>query len=188
MVNEEYRLKKLARLVADRRAVLDLGCARIRNRHLSNARVVGLDLESFEPPANYTESVVGDVTELPTPFEPMSFDAIIAGELLEHLENPLAFLRGCCQTLAPGGILALSTPNPNSPFERVLTLTLSRRFFYTENHVLLFPQRWLIRVLERCGFEDVHLYSGGFPIPGLGLVPFPRPWCYQTIATAIKPV
>jgi SAM-dependent methyltransferase len=124
--------------------------------------------------------------DLPYPFSNSEFDAITAGEILEHLEDPMGFLRACYETLAPGGILVLSTPNPNSPIERLLTITLSRRFFYTDDHIMLFPQRWLIRMLERSGFSDVRLYSGGFPVPPLGLVPFPRAWCYQTIASAVR--
>ena len=98
----------------------------------------------------------------------------------------MSFLRACRETLAPGGTLVLSTPNPNSFIERLLTITLSRRFFYTNDHVMLFPQRWLIRMLERSGFSDVQLYSGGFPVPPLGLIRFPRAWCYQTIASAVR--
>ena len=95
----------------------------------------------------------------------------------------------------PGGIIVLTTPNPTSPIERLLTTPLSRRFFYGKGgvyqpfgHICLYPQRWLIRMLEVAGFTGVKLSSGGFPLPGVGLVPFPRPWCYQTIAEAARPV
>lgn len=179
---ESLRLKRMASLVAARRRVLDVGATSHPNPHLRNPQVVAFDRVANHLPENYTELVVGDAMALPTPFPHSSFDAITAGEILEHLDDPMGFLRGCHNTLVPQGILVLSTPNPNSPIEQLLTLTLSRRLFYTENHVMLFPQRWLIRMLERCGFRDVHLRSGGFPAPPFGLIPFPRPWCYQTIA------
>lgn len=182
---EGYRIRKLAHFCEGRDRLLDLGWAQQPNPYLHNSEVIGLDLERPEPPANYAGAFEGDVMNLPHPFEPESFDAIHAGELLEHLEDPIRFLRNCLDTLKPGGILVLSTPNPNSPWERLLTLSLSRRFFYTEHHVCLYPQRWLIRMLERSGFTDVRLLSGGIQSP-FGLVPFPRPWCYQTIAIAKK--
>lgn len=182
MNKEDYRLKKMAGLVRGRTKVLDLGWVDQPNTFLLNKEVVGLDISSRSLPHNYTSSVIGDALDLPEPFKPGSFDAIVAGELIEHLERPLDFLRSCHKTLAHGGILVLSTPNPNSFIEQALTLTLSRRFFYSADHVMLFPQRWLVRMMEIAGFVDVRLYSGGFPVPYLGLVPFFRPWCYQTIA------
>ncbi|MEK6893412.1 MAG: methyltransferase domain-containing protein [Nanoarchaeota archaeon] len=39
------------------------------------------------------------------------FDTIIAGEILEHLENPSNFLRFCFNHLKKGGRLILTTPN-----------------------------------------------------------------------------
>jgi hypothetical protein len=43
-------------------------------------------------------------------------------------------------------------------------------------------------MMEIAGFTEVKLFSGGIPIPGLGLMPFPRAWCYQTIATGVKSI
>ena len=187
LVNQEnYRLQRMAKLVRGRATVLDIGAADTPNPFLKNPRVVGIDHQQYETPDNYTERVIGDAMALPAPFGKGEFDAITAGEILEHLEDPMSFLRACRETLAPGGTLVLSTPNPNSFIERLLTITLSRRFFYTNDHVMLFPQRWLIRMLERSGFSDVRLYSGGFPVPPLGLIRFPRAWCYQTIASAVR--
>jgi len=182
---QDYRMRKMAYLCKDRARVLDLGWAQYPSVYLRNAEVIGLDLILAPAPPNYTKTLAGDVMDLPQPFGAESFDAIHAGELLEHLEHPMGFLRNCLATLRPGGILVLSTPNPNSPWERLLTLTLSRKFFYAHDHVCLYPQRWLIRMLERAGFVNIKLYSGGIQSP-FGLVPFPRPWCYQTIAAAFK--
>ncbi len=191
--NENYRLRRMAELCRNRRRVLDIGCTDHPNPYLRNERLVGFDIARRELPANYADFQTGDVMNLPQPFEPGSFDAVVAGEILEHLERPVDFLRGCLALLESGGLLVLSTPNPNSPIERLLTLNLSRQWFYDGghydpyDHVCLFPQRWLIRMMEIAGFVDVRLYSGGFLFPFAGLIPCPRPWCYQTIATGVRP-
>ena len=184
-MNYSYRLRKMANLCRNAVKVLDVGWAEAPNPFLCNQTVIGLDLALGEKPPNYSGSYVGDALHLPDPFGPDAFDAVVAGEILEHLETPIDFLRRCHRALAPGGQLTLSTPNPHYPMEQLLTIFLSRRYFYTKYHVCLYPQRWLIRMMEIAGFTDVRLYSGGILIPFYGDVPFPRPWCHQTIAQGI---
>jgi SAM-dependent methyltransferase len=183
-VDESLRMKRLAAEVASCDDVLDIGWAQIPNRHLRNPRVVGFDLNEAPLPKNYLAAVTGDIRDISQLFSAGCFDAIVAGEIIEHIEDPHRFLRDCRHLLRPLGKLALSTPNPNSPIEQLLTITLNRRFFYTREHLCLYPQRWLIRMLENTGFTDVRIRSGGFPLPGIGTIPFPRPWCHQTIAIA----
>lgn len=182
--NENYRLKKLANRVKDCETVLDIGCTQLPNQYLKNKHVTGIDLIKGKLTSNYNDFILGDIDILIT--QERRFDAVVAGELIEHLLNPLVFLQQCYQLVKPGGILVISTPNPNSPIERLLTLTLNKKYFYTEDHIILFPQRWLIRMIEISGFNNVKLHSGGFPVPKIGLIPFPRAFCHQTIAVATK--
>lgn len=186
-INESYRLKKMAAIVSASSRVVDLGYAQQPNCYLRNTCVVGVDVARGPRPKNYTATFQGTLEEYCKSTQAVRPDAILAGELIEHLEDPLSFLRNIHDALPKGGELVLSTPNPNSLIERFLTLTLSRRFYYTEEHLFSFPQRWLIRILEYAGFGYPVLYSGGFPIPFVGLVPFPRPWCYQTIVRCAIP-
>lgn len=51
-----------------------------------------------------------------------SFDAVMALELIEHLENPHHFLRQCSALLQPGGWLILSTPNLLNPVSQAMFL------------------------------------------------------------------
>ena len=183
---EELRLKKLAKLISDRERILDLGCSAIPNIYLKNKEVIGVDLVDKKLPKNYTDLEICDVLELSGSFKDENIDGIVAGEILEHVEEPIRFLKECYDSLSEDGILVLSTPNPNSLIERLLTLTLSRKYFYTKDHIMLYPQRWLIRIMEIARFKDVKLYSGGMIFPFLSLIPFPRTWCYQTIAVGKK--
>ncbi|MDQ3056918.1 MAG: methyltransferase domain-containing protein [Pseudomonadota bacterium] len=48
------------------------------------------------------------------------FDAVVALELVEHLENPHHFLRQCRVLLRPGGTLLLSTPNLANPVSQAM--------------------------------------------------------------------
>ena len=60
------------------------------------------------------------------------FDAVVAIEVIEHLENPYRFLRQARPLLRPGGALVVSTPN-------VVDLD-SRRQFLIQGDLWLFPR------------------------------------------------
>ena len=75
------------------------------------------------------------------PFEPGRFDAVYAGEIVEHLTDPHAALRRWVELLKPGGRLIVTTPN------RRHLLTRARRFEVVENPEHLFE--WDLRQLRR---------------------------------------
>lgn len=97
------------------RRVLDLGCrSGAFTRHfLEGNEVVGLDVDraALEKAAALgIEPVVANVEE-PLPFEDASFDAVVAGELFEHLRFPEAVVAEARRVLRPGGVLVGSVPN-----------------------------------------------------------------------------
>jgi SAM-dependent methyltransferase len=95
--------------------VLDLGCrSGAFTRHfVAGNEVVGLDVDraALARAAELgIETVVADVEE-PLPFPDESFDAVVAGELLEHLRFPDALVAEVRRVLRPGGVLVGSVPN-----------------------------------------------------------------------------
>lgn len=54
------------------------------------------------------------------------FDAIVAIEIIEHLENPFRFVRECSRLLKPGGLLFLTTPNVETISSRLIFLYTGR--------------------------------------------------------------
>ena len=60
--------------------------------------------------------------ETPLPFEDSFFDAIFAGNIIEHLLNPERFLGEVYRVLKPGGTLLLTTDNLASWHSRLLLL------------------------------------------------------------------
>jgi len=103
--------------------VLDLGCGRgfylNFTRHLyPNADVVGIELDrplldiarAHVPGARV---VCGSAYDLP--FADASFDRIIFSEVIEHIPDDEAALREVSRVLAPGGIVAVTTPNADYP-------------------------------------------------------------------------
>jgi SAM-dependent methyltransferase len=85
--------------------VLDYGCddAPYRNEVPSDAVYVGADL-SGNPLAEIELRPDGAL-----PVEDASFDLILSTQVLEHVEDPDAYLAECFRVLRPGGSLVLST-------------------------------------------------------------------------------
>lgn len=52
-----------------------------------------------------------DVTRLL--FRPHSFDCVVSGETIEHIDNPAEFVAGLCRMCKPGGWITISTVDTN---------------------------------------------------------------------------
>jgi 2-polyprenyl-3-methyl-5-hydroxy-6-metoxy-1,4-benzoquinol methylase len=106
--------------------VLDIGCGNgsAITRFLGQPRdtIIGIDLH--EPSIGYARSrftrpgtsfLVQDAESLLT--EGDRFDAVIFGDILEHLHLPQSVLATGAQLLRPGGLVLATIPNGYGPFE-----------------------------------------------------------------------
>jgi SAM-dependent methyltransferase len=95
--------------------VLDLGCrsGALTRHYLEGNSVVGLDVDAaaLEKAAALGIEPVQASVEDALPFEDASFDAVVAGELLEHLQFPDALVGEIHRVLRPGGVFVGSVPN-----------------------------------------------------------------------------
>jgi SAM-dependent methyltransferase len=145
------------------RRVLDLGCrsGALTRHFLEGNEVVGLDVDRAalaKAEALGIEPVEANVEE-PLPFPDASFDAVVAGELLEHLRFPEAVVAEIRRILRPGGVLVGSVPNA---FRLQSRLRLLRGLPPEDDptHLHLFSPA-LVRALL-ASFEDVRLiFVGG---------------------------
>jgi SAM-dependent methyltransferase len=78
------------------------------------------------------------------------FDAIVLGDVIEHLPDPGAELDRLGALLGPGGVIWIATPDAGS---RVARLLGPRWWSVIPTHLHLFNRRSLTRLLERHGFE-----------------------------------
>jgi len=64
-----------------------------------------------------------------------TFDAIVAIEIIEHLENPSAFIRECYKVLKNNGILLITTPNVLGS-DSIMQLIKRKELLYFSNEWL----------------------------------------------------
>lgn len=183
---EARRLRILAQDVAGKR-VLDLGNAQLPNPYFARSgatSVTGFDLREISVPEGYDSQLQGDVTKLESVFSETCFDVVIAGELIEHLEDPYNFLRQVRSVLTHRGRFVLSTPNPLGFPVVFAELFRSRRWFYTDDHVHYFLPRWVFRMLERSGFRVCRVLPVGLWLPWPRVRACPALLSYQLVYVA----
>jgi 2-polyprenyl-3-methyl-5-hydroxy-6-metoxy-1,4-benzoquinol methylase len=116
------------------------------------------------------------------------FDVVFAGELIEHLGNPGAFLERVNLHLRKGGILILTTPNAFAVGILFRSL-LGRAVNSNPQHVCFYDLQTLRQLLERYGFqlEDVYWHVRPEAYKLNFLVKF-RPSLAPTIIAAARKV
>ncbi len=85
------------------------------------------------------------------------FDVIIAGEIIEHLENPGDFLRNMAKHLKTDGVLLVTTPNPFY-FKQVWKIFRYNRPQVHEEHICWFDPVTLSSLAGICGLK----VAGGY--------------------------
>jgi SAM-dependent methyltransferase len=109
------RIPLFVEAIGQGKRVLDLGCrsGALTKHFLEGNSVVGLDVDASaleKAAALGIEPVQANVEE-PLPFDEATFDAVVAGELFEHLQFPDALVAEIRRVLRPGGTLVGSVPN-----------------------------------------------------------------------------
>jgi GT2 family glycosyltransferase/tetratricopeptide (TPR) repeat protein/SAM-dependent methyltransferase len=163
----------LALIPTSARTVLDVGCGAGRLGEALKARqpatVVGIerDLGAARAAQERLDAVhVGDVERLALDVAPASFDAVVCGDILEHLRDPLGLLRRLRPWLRPDGRLVASIPNVRH--HSVVRSLLEGNWTYEPaglldaDHLRFFTRREIEKLFYRAGFhlEALHRVPG----------------------------
>ncbi|MDR2470609.1 MAG: class I SAM-dependent methyltransferase, partial [Treponema sp.] len=168
----------------DRPTVLDIGCA--TGALLRSLRDRGWDVRGLEiaaPQAAYCRERGLDVRALPLEhggFPDALFDAVLASHLIEHLNDPGAFVREAYRICKPGGRLYVTTPNIAGFQARLFGGRWRSAIF---DHLYLFSIKTLGRLLERAGFRVERIRTWGGLAAGIAPVPVKR--AADTLAKAL---
>lgn len=151
------------------KSVLDVGCVDHDARKEGNEQwlhslicseadtVIGLDIERDEVEKLVVKGyniVYGDAETVDLG---QRFDVCVAGELIEHLGNPLKFLENMRHHLVPGGEIILTTPNPFYP-KRLLEIVFSGTAAVHPQHTMWYCPQTLRTIMARAGFSDIEVH------------------------------
>jgi SAM-dependent methyltransferase len=164
--------------------VLDLGCrsGALTRHFLEGNAVVGLDVDEValeKARALGIEPVQADV-EQPLPFEDAAFDAVVAGELFEHLQFPDALVAEIQRVLRREGVLVGSVPNAYRVQSRLRFLR-GRPPEDDPTHLRMFSPREMRALLS--GFDDVRIDFVGGRLARLN----PRLFARDLVFRAVRP-
>ncbi len=116
--------------------ILDAGCGSNRKlRFPDRSFVVGIDRSKKQLLRNsgLHAAVAADLESYQ--FAPESFDVILCWDVLEHLSHPLAAMERMADSLAPGGLLIIGSPNLWSLKGLVTRFTPHRFHIWFYRHV-----------------------------------------------------
>jgi SAM-dependent methyltransferase len=100
--------------------------------------------------------VLGDLLDLP--FEDASFDAVVLGEVLEHVVRDDEALCEAARVLRPGGVVAISVPAESVPFGPS---------DHWAGHVRRYSSERLVDLCHDAGLRVETLRGWGFPASAL---------------------
>lgn len=162
---QERRAAFLARFLPADRPIrfLEIGCGtgkllRVLQRKHPRWRLTGVDpseVAARECRESGLRVLTGTVEEVALNDE--RFDAVCAWNVIEHVDDPLAFLQWIHRHLEPGGRLFLHTPNYGGLMRRLY----GRRWFEfkPEYHLYLFTHPGLTHLVEATGLTRVYPQS-----------------------------
>lgn len=168
------RLELLELIPNTAKRVLDVGCGAGRLGEALKSRqeveVVGIELNEIA--AHLAETrldrvLVGDAERVETDWPASHFDAIVFGDILEHLREPQQFLRRAQSWLHPNGTLIASIPNVRN--HTVVNALLEGNWTYESAGLL---DRDHVRFFTRREIEKL-FFRAGLAIEQLSIVPGP---------------
>ncbi|MCD6599390.1 MAG: class I SAM-dependent methyltransferase [Dehalococcoidia bacterium] len=137
--------------------LLDIGCG--EGFFLFNASKAGFNVKGVELSQDavlYAKREFALDVEASTfterQFPENYFDVVTLWQVLEHVPQPLVFLKEAYRVLKPGGVLVASTPDFNGVPSRILR---KKWWNIRRLHINQFTPKTSVNIFENAGFRDI---------------------------------
>lgn len=163
----ELRLSMAANITDRGERLLDVGCgdggfiSRVKDKF---DKVYGLDISpvSVELCRKMgVEATQINLNQQAIPYPDDFFDTVASLEVIEHVFDPLFFLKEIYRVLKPGGVLIISTPNIRK-IQRIFSIIMGHfpRTSYDPvgfdgGHLHYFTSKDLSQLILECGFKPI---------------------------------
>lgn len=146
--------------------ILDIGCG--NGTLYTTTKKHGLSYYGIEPNTNiykiskhlFPKATIHNIKLDDISINPNSIDIIVINHVLEHIKNPLRFLKKCFTFLKPNGIIYIEVPLDDS----AVTVAKIKNVFGIKtasptciNHLNLFNRKTLENTVLQAGFRKINL-------------------------------
>jgi SAM-dependent methyltransferase len=148
--------------------VIDVGCGTGGPARFLNGtfhRYVGCDGVRYDgfPSEPWAAFVQADLDRPPYPVEDATADLVLAVEVIEHLENPRAFMRELVRMAKPGGRVVVTTPNQLNLSSKTMLVMCNQFHAFREapgmypTHITALLEEDLRRIANECGLAEIEI-------------------------------
>ncbi|OGG62261.1 hypothetical protein A2766_02600 [Candidatus Kaiserbacteria bacterium RIFCSPHIGHO2_01_FULL_58_22] len=157
------RLKLLRPYFGKKKTLVEVGCSSgmfLYHARKEVGKVIGVDYDA--PAAAYAAKVCGcktygtDISKTPIP--KASADIVCAFQTLEHVNDPIGFLKTLGEYTKPGGIVAIEVPNLYDALRSLYDLPNYHTFYFHDAHPWYFSGKSLTKAMKKAGFEGTLHY------------------------------
>lgn len=138
---------------------LDVGCSagfmiEVGIKHGFDSYGVEFSKEAISKADVQTQSRIinSDVNQLSDSKE-SKFDLVTCFDIVEHVQDPFIFLASLKRLLNPGGLLVLTTPDPEHSLAKIMGTKWP--MLQPMQHTIIFSKSGLKSVLDQTGFEEL---------------------------------
>lgn len=149
--------------------LLDIGCGYgffLELAHKSGWRVYGVELCAHARTYAASKSLEVDSKDLfARAYEDKMFDVITLFYVLEHLPDPLRYLKEINRILKPGGLLLARVPHTTPLVKFLKIFGIPNRLYDVPSHLSDFSPCTITMALEKTGFNEIRTFPGGATRP-----------------------
>ncbi len=154
---QEQRIREIRHVLKPNMRALEIGCSSGHFLYALKKYVkecVGIEFNKND--AKFVRQKLG----IPVYTEPIentdipenSFDLIVIYMVLEHIDDPVPFLKTIRKYLKTNGTICIKVPNVNDSLLSVYDVEEYADFWYREPHIYYYSASTLMRLLKKCGF------------------------------------